>query len=63
VRQRAQQLSQIRSSGGECGIDGVSDQTFQNASLYPVIALQMIDRGLACTPTFATSLHTASQVS
>ena len=63
MRQRAQQLKQIRSTGGECGVDGVSGETFQEASLHPVIALQMTCFWLDCTATFATSLHRAGQVS
>ena len=52
VLQRTQQLKQIRSSGGEYGIDGVSDQTFQEASLHPMITLQMtlVFRGRVKTP-------------
>lgn len=54
MRQRAQQLEWIRSSSGECGIDGVAGETFQEASLHAVIALQMIalqmtDLRLHCT--------------
>lgn len=49
MRQRAQQLEWIRSSSGECGIDGVAGETFQEASLHAVIALQMTDLRLHCT--------------